>query len=94
MDLDTFYAKTTMYVRPTQTLVLATIGRRVGGPGSGLWGSGWRLGVGGSAFTDLAMPDVHHALMARWLDGDDVRIISPENRAAWIRTWQGPGVIR
>lgn len=94
MDLDTFYAKTTMYVRPTQTLVLATVGRRVGGPGSGLWGCGWRLGVGGRDFLDLALPDVHHALMGRWLDGDDVRVMGPDSRAAWINSWKGGGVIR
>ena len=94
MDLDTFYAKATFYVRPEQTLVLTTVGRRVGGPGSALWGAGWRMGVGGRDLAGVALQDVPHTLMGRWLTGEDIRLMDPNARAAWMRTWQGPGVVR
>lgn len=94
MDLDTFYVKGTFYVRPTQTLALVTVGRRVGGPGSGLWGSGWRMGTGGSALADVALQDVAYRLMSDWVRGADVYAMDPTARAAWMRTWQGPGPLR
>ncbi len=92
--MDTFYVKSTFYVRPEQTLALVSVGRRVGGPGSGLWGAGWRMGVGGRALADVALQDVPHALMSAWCSGEDARLMSPEARAAWMRTWQGPGILR
>jgi len=94
MEMDTFYVKGTFYVRPEQTLVLVSVGRRVGGPGSGLWGAGWRMGGGGRALADVALQDVPHALMTRFIDGEDARLMSPEARAAWMRSWQGPGIVR
>lgn len=94
MDLDTFYVKTTFYVRPEQTLALATVGRRVGGPGSGLWGCGWRLGTGGRALADVALPDVAYTLSRVFVEGRDVWRMDPSARAAWMRTWQGPGLLR
>jgi len=94
MQLDTFYAKATFYVRPSQTLVLCTVGRRVGGPGSGLWGAGWRLGVGGSDLADVALQDSPVWLMRRFVSGEDARIMSPEARRSWMSTWQGPGIVR
>lgn len=94
MDLDTFYVKTTFYVRPEQTLALATVGRRVGGPGSGLWGSGWRMGVGGRALADVALQDVAYTLSSAWVAGRDVYTMDPTARAAWMRTWRGPGPVR
>ncbi len=94
MDLDTFYAKTTFYVRPQQTLVLVTVCRRVGGPGSALWGAGWRMGLGGRDLAGVALQDRPHALMTAFLAGEDARLMSPEARAAWMRTWQGPGPVR
>lgn len=94
MDLDTFYVKATFYVRPEQTLALATVGRRVGGPGSGLWGSGWRMGVGGRDLADVALQDVTHELLSRLCHGRDVYTMDPTARAAWMRTWRGPGPVR
>ena len=94
MDLDTFYAKTTFYVRPEHTLALVTVGRRVGGPGSALWGAGWRLGIGGRDLAGVALQDAPHALMSRLVAGEDVRLMSPEARQAWMRTWRGPGPVR
>lgn len=94
MEIDTFYVKGTFYVRPEQTLVLVSVGRRVGGPGSGLWGSGWRMGVGGRGLADVALQDVGHVLMDRFVAGQDVRIMGAPQRAAWMRSWQGPGPVR
>ena len=94
VDLDTLYAKATFYVRPEHTLVLCTVGRRVGGPGSALWGDGWRLDRGGRSLADVALQDVPWTLMQHFVIGDDLRQMSAPQRAAWMRTWQGPGVIR
>jgi len=94
MDLDTFYVKSTFYVRPEQTLVLVTVGRRVGGPGSGLWGAGWRMGLGGRGLADVALQDAPHRLMETFCLGEDARLMSPEARASWMRTWRGPTILR
>lgn len=88
MDLDAFYVKATFYVRPERALVLASVGHRVGGPGSGIWASGWSLGIGGRALAAVPAQDVPRALMAAFLSGEDLRSMTPEARAAWIRTWQ------
>ena len=94
MDLDTLYAKATFYVRPSNTLVLCTVGRRVGGPGSALWGDGWRLGVGGGDLADVAAPDVPYTLMRTFCEGEDLWRMEPSARAAWMRTWRGPAPVR
>jgi hypothetical protein len=94
MEMDTFYVKGTFYVRPEQTLVLVSVVRRVGGPGSGLWGAGWRMGVGGRGLADVALQDMPHALMTRFCTGEDARLMSPEARRAWMSTWRGPGIVR
>lgn len=94
MDLDTLYAKATFYVRPEHTLVLCTVGRRVGGPGSALWGDGWRLDSGGRALADVAAPDVPYTLMREFCEGENLRRMSPDQRAAWMRTWRGPAPVR
>lgn len=88
MDLDTFYCKATFYVRPERALVLATVGRRVGGPGSGLWAGGWSLGVGGRSLGVVPLADVPWTLMTAFVTGEDLRIMSPESRSAWMRTWR------
>ncbi len=87
-DLDTFYCKTTFYVRPERTLVLASVGRRVGGPGSGLWAGGWSLGLGGSALALHPLQDVPWTLSSAFAGGEDLRVMTPEGRAAWMRTWR------
>lgn len=94
MDLDTFYAKATFYVRPEQTLLLASVGRRVGGPGSGLWGGGWRLGRGGRRLADVAPAEVPWTLMLDFVTGEGVVPMDGQARAAWMRTWRGPGILR
>ena len=94
MDLDTLYAKATFYVRPSSTLVLCSVGTRVGGPGSVLWGDGWRMGIGGGDLADVAAPDVPYTLMRTFIAGEDCWHMAPDVRAAWMRTWRGPGVIR
>jgi hypothetical protein len=94
MEMDTFYVKGTFYVRPEQTLVLVSVGRRVGGPGSGLWGAGWRMGVGGRALADVALQDVPWTLMQHFVIGDEMRAMSSDARAAWMRTWRGPAPVR
>jgi hypothetical protein len=87
VDLDAFYAKATFYVRPERTLVLASVGHRVGGPGSGIWASGWSLGIGGRDLAPLPAQDVPRALMAAFLDGSELRVMTPRGKAAWLRTW-------
>jgi hypothetical protein len=94
VDLDTLYAKATFYVRPDHTLVLCSVGRRVGGPGSGLWGDGWRMDGGGRALADVALQDVPWTLMTRFVEGDGCRQMSPDARAAWIRTWRAAPLLR
>lgn len=94
MDLDTLYAKATFYVRPDNTLVLCSVGRRVGGPGSSLWGDGWRMGGGGRALADVALPDVPWALMTQFVDGEEVRRMSSEARLAWMKTWRAAPLLR
>lgn len=93
-DLDTLYAKATFYVRPDNTLVLCSVGRRVGGPGSALWGDGWRLGGGGRRLADVALQDVPWTLMMDFVTGEGCQRMSPEARSAWMRTWKGPGPLR
>jgi hypothetical protein len=88
MDLDAFYCKTTFYVRPERTLVVATVGRRVGGPGSSLWGSGWALGVDRGLLDSLALQDVPWTLMAQFVAGNDMRVLSTDAKQAWMRTWR------
>ena len=94
VDLDTLYAKATFYVRPEHTLVLCTVGRRVGGPGSALWGDGWRMDRGGRALADVAAPDVPWTLMMEFVTGNGMHRMSPDQRAAWMRTWRGPAPVR
>ena len=88
MDLDTLYVKPTFYVRPERTLVVCSVGRRVGGPGSVLWASGWSLGLGGRDLHEHAVQDLPHALMAAFVHGQDLRKMSPEAKSAWMRTWR------
>jgi len=94
MELDTFYAKATWYVRPEQTLMLASVGRRVGGPGSGLWAAGWRLGRGGRRLADVAPAEVPWTLMLDYVTGESVVPMDSLARSAWMRTWKGPAPLR
>lgn len=88
MDLDTLYVKPTFYVRPERTLVVCSVGSRVGAPGSGLWASGWSLGLGSRDLRGVAIQDLPHALMSAFTTGQDLRAMSPESRSAWMRTWR------
>jgi len=88
MEVKPFVARTTCYVRESRTLVLASVGTRVGGPGSQLWSGGWTLGLGAA---DLALFDpqsAHSALLTAFLTRDGTHAIGPDARAAWMRTWR------
>jgi hypothetical protein len=91
VDLDTLYVKPTFYVRPERTLVVCSVGRRVGGPGSALWASGWSLGLGGRDLAGVAIQDAPLALMQAFCSGEELRRMSPEARSAWMRTWRHAG---
>ena len=88
MDLDAFYCKPTFYVRETRTLVIASVGRRVGGPGSPVWRGGWSLGVGSHDLRGVAPDAVLTALCEAFALSGTAREMGPEARAAWIRTWR------
>jgi len=87
-DQESFYVKPTFYVRPERTLVVASVGTRVGGPGSGLWAGGWSLGIGGRSLAAVPHADMPRTLMAAFLAGDDLRVMTPDAKAAWLRTWR------
>jgi hypothetical protein len=91
MDLDAFYCKTTFYVRPQRTLVVGTVGRRVGGPGSVMWRSGWALGLSAGSLADVAPSACMDALMGEFLRRNDVRPLSTDAQQAWMRTWRNTG---
>ena len=93
-NLDTLYAKGTFYVRPEHTLVLCSVGRRVGGPGAGLWADGWRMGGGGRGLADVALQDVPWTLMSQFAAGEDVLGMSAPARQAWLRTWRNTAPLR
>lgn len=84
---DPFYCKTTFYVRRERTMVLASVGRRVGGPGSSLWAGGWTLGIDSGALAVHPLQDVPWALSTAFCTGQDMRVMTPESKAAWMRTW-------
>lgn len=88
MDLDVFTAKTTFYVRETRTLALASVARRMGGPGSPVWAGGWSLGIGGHLLRPMDPESAHSALMTALITREDARVIGPDARAAWMRTWR------
>lgn len=76
------------HVRPERTLVTAAVMRRLGGPHSVLWRSGWSLGLSGRDLTGLAPEALPSALMSAFLADTEPRLIGPAARAAWIKTWK------
>jgi hypothetical protein len=87
MEDMTFAVSTTLYVRPERTLALGRVSRRIGGPGCGLWSTGWHLDLRGRDCLDLAPEEAFwRALTA--LSSPSRRTLTPDARAAFMRTWR------
>lgn len=84
----TTYTRLGFYVRPERTLVVASVLPGVGGRGPALWSSGWSLGLGAVDLRSVAPADLPRTLTAAFLDGERLRVMSPEARASWMRTWR------
>lgn len=87
----TLYIRTGFYVRPERTLVVASVLPGVGGRRPALWSSGWSLGIGAGDVRSVAHPDLPRLLSRAFVDGQDLRVMSPEARASWMRTWRPAG---
>lgn len=79
------------YVRPSRTLVTQTVARGVGGPGSALWGSGGRMGLGCGDVAESAPEALPLTLMRRLLSPDGVTPMSRDAWLAWQRSWRPGG---
>jgi len=91
MDLDAYFCKATFYVRPERTLLVGSVGRRVGGPGSLLWRGGWALGVSAGDLRPVSPERLMDRLFIEFSTRNDARPLSAEARQAWQRTWRNSG---
>ena len=79
------------YVRPSRTLVTQSVQHGVGGPGSGLWAGGGRMGLGGADVAEVPPEHLPGVLLRGLLTPDSVIEMSRDERAAWVRSWRPQG---
>lgn len=87
----TRFVRIGFYVRPTRTLVTASVLPGVGGRCSPLWWGGWGLALGAGDLAAVAPERLPDRLMTALVTREDASPLTRETIVAWQRTWRPGG---
>lgn len=82
------YVRVGWYIRPTRTLVTASVLPGVGGRRHALWSGGYRLDMDAARAAALAPADLPLGLMSAMLTDPRLEPMALETIRAWQRTWR------
>lgn len=85
------FVKPTFYVREDATLVLCSVGRRVGGPGGGMWRGCWLLPRGSDFCAPWEPADLPMLLMQEFVTNEGLRPMGGTAASAYMRSWTVKG---